>query len=296
MIRNIGKTALTVLLFAGLNACGSEDEKPQRTSNVATAPDGNLISYEVRGKGETTLVFIHCWACNRSFWEPQLSHFENSYKVVAMDLPGHGNSGATRTNWSIEGLGHDVVAVFNRLKIDKAILVGHSMGGPVALAAARQLKGRVSGIACVDTLHDLVQITPKAALEPFARALEMDFEGTLARMSDAMFQKDGDPAVKTFVLTQALKADRDAAVALMRGFADLDLAAFAQDADVSLRCINAAPLPPALPSTNLRDNQKHADYDVQIMQGVGHYLHLEQPDAFNERLEKIIEEFETASK
>ncbi|MEX0727204.1 MAG: alpha/beta hydrolase, partial [Planctomycetaceae bacterium] len=124
-----------------------------RTAEVPSA-DGVVIRYEVRGENENaeqpTLVFIHGWCCNRTFWEPQLAHFAKRFQVVAVDLAGHGKSDAGRENWTMEAFGQDVAAVVNDVGADRVILVGHSMGGPVILEAADILGDKVAGLIPVD--------------------------------------------------------------------------------------------------------------------------------------------------
>lgn len=62
-------------------------------SSVVPAADGVPIRYTVQGKGDTALVFIHCWGCNRQLWDNQVSLFARTHRVVTIDLPGHGESG-----------------------------------------------------------------------------------------------------------------------------------------------------------------------------------------------------------
>lgn len=282
--------ALAAMLL--LSACGDGEEVIPRSTSIATGFDGNLITYETRGRGDIALVFIHCWACNRDFWREQLPHFETDYKVIALDLPGHGSSGAQRANWTIDAFGQDVKAVLDDQKVENAILIGHSMGGPVALAAAKYLDERVKGIVCVDSLHSLERITPASTMAPFIDAMKKDYAAMMTTMSDAMFPKDGDAEVKAYVLEEALGADQTSVIAVMSGFADLDLTALASEAKTPIRCINAAPLPPAIPETTIETNQKYADFDAVLMDGVGHYLHLEKPDAFNTQLADILKQFQ----
>jgi pimeloyl-ACP methyl ester carboxylesterase len=116
------------------------------TSLTLTAPDGVRIVYDDRGQGATALVFVHCWSCDRTFWREQADVFSDGYRVVTLDLAGHGESGKNRKTWTVAGLGGDVRAVVEKLGLKRVILVGHSMGGPVSLDAARQLRGRVVGV------------------------------------------------------------------------------------------------------------------------------------------------------
>ena len=69
-----------------------------RVKDVATSPDGIPIAFEVDGSGDHALVFVHGWSCDRSYWAKQLPAFETRYRVVAMDLAGHGESGSGRAD------------------------------------------------------------------------------------------------------------------------------------------------------------------------------------------------------
>ena len=116
--------------------------QPEKTS-VVPASDGVQIHYAVQGKGEPTLVFIHCWGCNRHLWDNQVAEFSKTHQVVTIDLPGHGESGLDRKDWTIESYGDDVKTVVAKLNLKRVVLIGSSMGGPIAVEAARRMPDRV---------------------------------------------------------------------------------------------------------------------------------------------------------
>ena len=252
------------------------------------AADGLSISYDVRGQGKTALVFVHCWACDRTFWREQVEPLSKKYRVVTVDLGGHGASGADRPKWTVAGLGGDVEAVVLALKLDRVVLVGHSMGGPVALDAARRMPGRVAGVVAVDSLHDVEKGIPRETAEKLAALYEEDFPGTMSAMVHAMFPRTADPSVVEFVATRAASARPGPAVALLRDYPDLDLASWMKAARVPVRAIQAGP--PLSPVTKLGTNRKYGNYDASFMDGVGHYLMLERPAEFNRRLEAAVAE------
>jgi pimeloyl-ACP methyl ester carboxylesterase len=119
---------------------------------LAEAPSGVHIQYRLYGGGDALVVLVHGWSCDSNYWQAQLPALREHYAVATVDLAGHGGSGANRASWSMADFGDDVVRVVNALPdYQKVVLVGHSMGGPVAVEAARRLKGRVAGIIGVDT-------------------------------------------------------------------------------------------------------------------------------------------------
>jgi pimeloyl-ACP methyl ester carboxylesterase len=252
------------------------------------AADGVPLAYDMRGRGETTLVFVHCWACDRSFWREQLDEFARDHRVVSLDLPGHGASGAGREQWSLAGLARDVQTVVESLQLQRVILIGHSMGGPVSLLAASRMPGRVAGVVGVDTLHNAEFAWPKEMAEQFASRFDTNYSATLSAAVRSMFPTNADTALVNWVTTKAHSADRKATLALLRDFPNLDMKKAFAEAKVPIRCVNAVPHGNSGFPTVLETNRKYADYDAVLIDGVGHYLQLERPAEFNARLKEIV--------
>ncbi|HSL83506.1 MAG TPA: alpha/beta fold hydrolase, partial [Thermoanaerobaculia bacterium] len=142
---NTAPLALALAAALGLPPLASAAD----TATVEAA-DGVPIVYEVSGPAEAAgpaLVFVHCWACDRTYWREQVDVFAADHRVVTLDLAGHGESGAGREAWTVTGLAGDVRAVVEALareeRLERVILIGHSMGGPVSLEAARLMPERV---------------------------------------------------------------------------------------------------------------------------------------------------------
>jgi pimeloyl-ACP methyl ester carboxylesterase len=252
------------------------------------AADGTPIVYEVRGEGDPALVFIHCWACNRSFWREQLDVFAEDHTIVALDLPGHGASGRDREEWTLAGYADDVVRVVDALDLDRVVLVGHSMGGPVSLLAAARLGDRAQGVICVDALHDAGFVWREEAARQWIAGFEQDFEGAMRNAVAGMVPWDS--VLRDWIAAQGLLADREAMTALIHEFSRFDLAAALSAAGAPVRCINAAPYGEYSLPTAVETNRRYADFDATIMEGVGHYLHLERPEEFNRRMRDLLAE------
>ena len=118
----------------------------------AISKDGVPIAYEVKGKGEITLVFIHCWCCDRSFWKNQIPVFSKKYQVVAIDLAGHGTSGFTET-MTMEAFGRMLAVVVNKINAKKSHPHWSFYGRFCMVAAAQALKNKVIGLICVETSY-----------------------------------------------------------------------------------------------------------------------------------------------
>ena len=93
--------------------------------------DGNRIWYEVNGTSGTALVLVHGWTCDSTFWSHQVPAFSRHFRVLSVDLPGHGRSGKPDVRYDLSLFSRGVLAAMDAAKIDRAILIGHSMGLPV---------------------------------------------------------------------------------------------------------------------------------------------------------------------
>ncbi|QHT70850.1 alpha/beta hydrolase [Rhodocytophaga rosea] len=94
------------------------------------------LNYIVKGKGDTTLFFIHGWNLDHTYWQNQEGEFSQSYRLVLFDLAGCGRSGKNRKNWTIESFARDITMVINKEHLKNVILIAHSMGGEIALEVA----------------------------------------------------------------------------------------------------------------------------------------------------------------
>ncbi len=154
--------------------------------------DGVEISYEVTGSVEPALVFAHCWCGNRSYWSKQIEYFSKKYKVINIDLAGHGDSGTGRIDWTMNSFGEDVAAVIYKINPNKVILIGHSMGGPVLAAASQILKNKVIGLIGIDTFANVEFRLSDEEFEIFIEPYRKDFKATIKEYVRTMFPPDAD--------------------------------------------------------------------------------------------------------
>src|SRR5262245_10039576 len=101
---------LLLVLGTWLASCTSVSAPPELPVASTRSKDGASIVYESGGTGATTLVFVHGWCCDRSFWHTTAAAFSRDYRVAALDLAGHGSSPASRTEWPLSSLADDVGA------------------------------------------------------------------------------------------------------------------------------------------------------------------------------------------
>lgn len=127
------------------------------------------------GKGGLPIVFLHSLAGNTTQWSAQLCHSRQNRRALAIDLPGHGGSAAEGDygDYGIEAMAQQVQATLAALGLDRFILVGHSLGGSVALACAGTCPQQVAGLLLVDPAGDSTQIPPEQA-QGFLGALQSE--------------------------------------------------------------------------------------------------------------------------
>jgi pimeloyl-ACP methyl ester carboxylesterase len=270
-------------------AFGLGADEPAK-STVRTG-DGLNIVCEARGKGDTALVFLHGWCGDRAYWKHQVDVFAADYRVIAVDQAGHGESGKDRKRWNTAGLAGDVAAVIKELGLKRVILVGHSMGGPVSLMAAKRMPESVIAVIGVDTLQDAEFKMPEEVTTKFLKSFETDFKGTMRAGFAGLLHEKTDPEVKKWLLTRAEAQDQKMAIGLMRDLSSLDQKALLKDAKVPVRCINSAGGFPFFTPTAVDTNKKYADYNAVTIEGVGHYPMLEKPVEFNQKLREVLKEF-----
>lgn len=119
-------------------------------------PDETTIRYSITGPSEgSTLVLIHGWGCERRYFDDLVAQLPADLRVVAVDLAEHGDSRSSRTVWTMDEFARDVDAVLSAESITRCVVVGHSLGGAVAVEVGRQLPDVVTHVVVLDALHYL---------------------------------------------------------------------------------------------------------------------------------------------
>jgi len=267
----------------GLASCTHLD-----TARTTAGAGGVPIAYDVMGSGDTLLIFVHGWSCDRSYWREQVPVFAGAYRVVAIDLGGHGASPADRDDWSIESFGQDVAAVAAAVDADHVVLIGHSMGGPVVLDAAARLGDRVAGIIGVDALKDASArpVSAERAAKLFTTSVDEFPVRMDAVVRRALFTDDA-PAE----LVDEIAGDMAAGDPTVGGKAGIAHATF--DVGAALRKLDGVPLiliNADYTPTNV--DALRAAYPrsrVVVIPDSGHFVMLERPAAFNAALQAELE-------
>ena len=262
-------------------------DKPEPTdgaARIAIAPDGVHVQYRVYGSGEPALVFIHGWSCDSNYWREQIPAFRKKYTLVTVDLAGHGGTDGARSEWSIARFGQDVATALSAVPNKQIVIVGHSMGGPVALEAARLLDKRVIGIIGVDTFKSIGTPAPtRAQVDAIVKPFEADFIGaTRALVADHLFVKDDNPQLAQKIAYDMSLSPPRVAVPSMRALLEYDFTAALKDIPVPIVAINSDL---GEPLNEARIRKVLPKFRAVTLPGDGHFLMMEDPQRFNPALE-----------
>lgn len=269
---------MLVSIIFGLTGCASINVKPP--GSFVQSKDSVIISYSEVGEGDTALIFIHCWMCDSSYWQEQIDYFKSKYRVVTLDLAGHGQSGMERQDYSIDKFADDVSAVVNKLQLEKVILVGHSMGGPVALEAVSRLPGKVFGVAAVDSFATRFQWPEKDQIQEVVAPFKENFREQTYKLVTSMFSENANPELVDEIASDMASGPEQVGISafihLMEWMAD-DYQQVHESLSIPLVHINA-----------LHRNMPIIRDKIVFVSDVGHFIPQEAPGKFNEALEQAI--------
>jgi pimeloyl-ACP methyl ester carboxylesterase len=246
------------------------------------------IHYVTAGRGERTIVFVHCWAGNLSFWREQIPALADKARLVFIDLPGHGKSDKPQTTYTIDLFADAVLAVLKDAKINQAVFIGHSMGGAVISQIYHRAPEKVTALISVDGHLRRPYGTAEqveALLVPFGTPKYLDHARNLIH---TFFPIPGTEAVRDHVMSEMLATPQHVMLGGM-------LAMFSPDqSDWMLKKVNAPIAVINAPSflwnhgleKYVRSITSQSEY--LIMDGVGHFPMLEKPAEFNAVLSDML--------
>jgi pimeloyl-ACP methyl ester carboxylesterase len=127
------------------------------------AREGVALAYEEAGSGDPPFVFVHGVACDRSYFAPQVDQFWRSHRTVSVDLRGHGESDRPHQEYTMTGFADDLAWLCEQLSVQRPIVVGHSMGGVIAIVLAAQYPDLPAVVVMVDSPIAAIAGPPSAS-------------------------------------------------------------------------------------------------------------------------------------
>lgn len=259
---------------------------PRSTAGAGGVPIQFRL-YGTAGAERPIVVLVHGWSCDASYWREQIAALTADYTVVTLDLAGHGSSGGGREDFSMQSFGEDVQRVVDALP-SKApvILVGHSMGGPVAVEAARRLGERVKAVIGVDTFSSIgLPAAPAAETEARIAFFLKDFAASTRMFVDrSFFRPDANADLRRWIVEDMAQGDPRVGVAAVRSLNAWDGVTGLRALKVPVVAINAD----LAPTDEARIRALSPNFRLVVVPGLGHFLMMEDPARFNSVLREQI--------
>jgi pimeloyl-ACP methyl ester carboxylesterase len=276
--------ACLVFLISAFGYSPAEAEWP----HIAFSKDGTPISYEIFGVGEPTLVFVHGWSCDARYWRAQVPVFSKKYRVVVIDLAGHGHSGMSRTKYIMGSFGEDVRAVTESTGSHSVILIGHSMGGSVIAEAARLMPDRVIGLIGIDTLENIEYPMTREEVKKMIAPLEENFRDGSRQFVSEMIAPNTDPQLREWILSDMSAAPPSVAISamneMMTQYITGEAAKVFKQIQIPVITVNGDLWP-----INYEANRRHMfSFNAIVLKEADHFLMMDRPIDFNKALEKAI--------
>jgi len=275
----IYRLIITPLVIAAFSFTAASQGKETPPQDRFVKLDTMRVHYRNYGEGKEAVVFIHGWSCNLNFWKANIPAFVDQTRVIAIDLPGHGESDKPQVTYSMDLFAQAIDAVLRDAKVERATLVGHSMGTPVIRQFYRKYPDKTRALVIVD-----------GSLRPFDNPEQMKqfmepFRGPKYKEQAELMIGFISQTVKDKKTLEEIRASMMSTPQhVMVGAMDamMDDAIWKQDK------INA----PAL-AVMAKQPQWSAEYekfvrelapgiDYQMWEGVSHFLMMDEPQKFND--------------
>ena len=254
--------------------------------------DGSRVHYESYGEGKEAVVFIHGWTCDLTFWRGQAPVY-NKRRALLIDLPGHGQSAKPEVNYTQERFARAVEAVMSDAGLERAVIVGHSMGGPVGFTFLRLFPARIKALVMVDAMippapkDEADRAKQKAQMDPFIQSFRApNYKETTKKMIESMFSEKTTPAMRDEIRSKMSAAPQHVVVSAMEGMFGMEPPRVGETYLLPMMAINA--VAPGRASYEGRFRALFLDLrKYEAWEGSGHFLMMESPERFN----KVLTEF-----
>ncbi len=277
--------------LAGIaSRAGAADDDASRVARF----DGLRVHYQNYGAGTEALIFIHGWACDLTFWRGQEALYNQpNRRALLIDLPGHGTSDKPRRSYPIEFFARAVEAVMRDAQVDRGILIGHSLGGPIAYAFLREFPEKASALVLVDAFVSRHMAGPAdrvataAHFAKVARSLQgAAGERNFAERVESCFSKQTPEALRVEIRAKMFATPKHVRIAALSSISSLRPPPDDETFDLPAIAIQAAE-----PGTQARFELMRSMFprlQLNSWEGAGHFLMLEDPQRFNAEVEQFL--------
>jgi pimeloyl-ACP methyl ester carboxylesterase len=250
--------------------------------------DGVALVYDDQGRGSPPLLFVHGWACDHTFFAPQIDQFSQRHRTIGVDLRGHGASDAPEQPYTMAGFADDLAWLCEQIGVVQPVVIGHSMGAAVALLLAATYPDFASGIVMIDggtRLQATASARPDSGLPVDLDFGGPDYQTVARRIVEPMFPPSADPALRASIVERMLATPRHVLASARQHLLTTDATASAAACTVPALYIQAATPRPELD----RFRELCPQLVVGRTVGAGHFNMLEVPDQVNAMIERFLQ-------
>ena len=254
--------------------------------------NGITLAYTDQGTG-LPVVFLHAFPLNRTMWAEQEAALSSQFRVITIDLRGHGESDASLWHYTLDQAADEVIGLLDHLSIRQAVFVGLSMGGYVLFALYRKYADRVQGLVLADTRAQADTAEGKEARFQMA---QIAYKNGPSAIADIMLPKLLSPATiqtRPELVRRVRTMIEGTQVSGIAG----DLMAMAERPD-SIALLNQITCPTQIvvgeqdlatpPSDAKLMTDRIPDARLTIIPGAAHLSNMEQPGLFNETIRSVV--------
>lgn len=266
------------------DAAWSHSQSTRRTTLYSLARQNVFISFEDVGKGAPPVVLVHDLGCDHASFTPQIDYFRSDHRVVAVDLRGHGESDKPESQYSVESLADDIGWLCYELGLYAPVLVGHGLGGMVALDLAARYPALPGAVVVLNSLllppSDTVSFFHN--FTTYINTLSDNaYEAALRRYVGCRFAPEGPMVHRPTVMRAVSAVPRQAAASAWRYTLSWDGGAAAAACRVPILYFDAG-----TGASELERLEEICD-QVTIQHAIceGHFSHLQYPGRVNEMIE-----------
>ena len=288
------KVCLLLLLGMMLTGCCVKPEKLGDIESAYATVNGDVrVHYKSYGDGDKTICFVHGFGCDLNTWEKQFEGLrdEQGLRLLFIDLPGYGESSKPRTDYTLDFFAKAVNMVLDKEHVGTVVLVGHSLGTPVCRQVL--LSGRQGNLVDIDGVYCFYDGTETPeyveAVNQFGHAFDgPECSEVIAGFVTSLAGPETPQSITDYAMSVMPKTPKYVASSTMRNLVERQW--WSQkpiEAKTMVICTQNSGLDP---DNRQKMERLYPQLDYTELTTCGHFIHMEQPEMFNEKLKAFIKE------